>query len=268
MIHILDNCTFVAEYESLDYSYENFLLQKRLYPGENDIYQGTNIVQILIDENFENGSFSPKTLHYTIGKEFSHPLTHDGKYTYFSIRLWTLEGWNNHLNELDVDVNLEFSNDEEEIIESEIREELAGTTSNIFYIDYVDEDIEKPILCRNGEEVQIEDLVDALLSGFENWGCLELQRKDVFSLCYLEKCVAQLQKETVVNGLNTSGNKTCLNKSDLSEQRDFLFITFDLLKMLVNKELYEQAQQILNDINTKCGWICKSNSVKNNCNCR
>jgi hypothetical protein len=38
--------------------------------------------------------------------------------------------------------------------------------------------------------------------------------------------------------------------------------------MLVNKELYEQAQQILIDINAKCGWICKSNSVKNNCNCR
>lgn len=265
MIHILDNCTFVAEYESLDYSYENFLLQERLYPNV-DVYQGTNVVQILLDEKFENGSFSPNKVYYGIGKKLSQTLEHDGKYTYFSIRLWTLTGWNNHLQELDVDVSSDFDEDEEEIIEEEIKDELKLTTSNVFYIDDTEED--NPILCRNGEKVQIEDLVDALLSGFENWGCLELQRKDVFSLCNLEKCIAQLQKEAVINGLNTSGNKTCLNKSDLSEQRDFLFITFDLLKMLVNKELYEQAQQILIDINAKCGWICKSNSVKNNCNCR
>lgn len=264
MIHILDNCTFVAEYESLDYSYENFLLQERLYPNI-DVYQGTNVIQILIDEKFENGSFSPNKVHYEIGNKFSKTLDHDGKYTYFSIRLWTLDGWNNHLQELDIDISEDFNKDDEETIESEIRNELKLTTSDIFYID--DSDKESPILCRNGEKVQIEDLVDALLSGFENWGCLELQRKDVFSLCNLEKCIAQLQKETVINGLNNSGNKLCTNKTDLSEQRDFLFITLDLLKMLIGQERYEQAQQILNDVSVKCGWICKSNS-KNGCNCK
>jgi hypothetical protein len=91
MIHILDNCTFVAEYESLDYSYENFLLQERLYPNI-DVYQGTNVIQILIDEKFENGSFSPNKVYYEIGKKLSQTLEHDGKYTYFSIRLWTLTG--------------------------------------------------------------------------------------------------------------------------------------------------------------------------------
>ena len=138
MIHILDNCTFVAEYESLDYSYENFLLQSCLYPGI-DVYQGTDVIQILIDEKFENGSFSPNELYYCIGKNFSHSLTHDGKYIYFSIRLWTLDGWNDHLKELDVD-------------ESEIKEEFATTTSNIFYIDFDEKG--EPILCRNGEKVQ------------------------------------------------------------------------------------------------------------------
>jgi hypothetical protein len=86
MIKIVENCTLLARYECLNDSRENIRLQERLYPGEN-INQGTEVIQILLDEKFENGCFSPKSLTYEIGKFFKQILKHDGKYTYFSIRL-------------------------------------------------------------------------------------------------------------------------------------------------------------------------------------
>jgi hypothetical protein len=86
MIKIVENCTLLAKYECLNYSCENVRLQERLYPGES-INQGTEVIQILLDEKFENGCFSPKSLTYEIGRFFKQILKHDGKYTYFSIRL-------------------------------------------------------------------------------------------------------------------------------------------------------------------------------------
>lgn len=86
MIKVLENCMFLAKYESLHDTYENILLQKRLYPGE-EINQGTEVIQILVEETFDRGCFSPKSLTYEIGNLFKQNLKHDGKYTYFSVRL-------------------------------------------------------------------------------------------------------------------------------------------------------------------------------------
>ena len=86
MIRILENCTFLAKYECLNDFHENIRLQERLYPGE-DINQGTEVIQILVEEKFENGVFLPKSLTYEVGKLFKQVLKHDGKYTYFSVRL-------------------------------------------------------------------------------------------------------------------------------------------------------------------------------------
>ena len=109
--------------------------------------------------------------------------------------------------------------------------------------------------------------MDELLSASENWGCLELQREDIFVLCQFEKCLTKLQKETIVRGLKTSGNKMCLNNANLSEQREFMFVTYDLLKLLIHQERYEQAQQLLNDVSLKCNNICKTHVSGNNCGC-
>ena len=59
MIKIVENCTLLAKYECLNDSSENIRLQERLYPGE-DINQGTEVIQILVDEKFEGGCFSPR----------------------------------------------------------------------------------------------------------------------------------------------------------------------------------------------------------------
>lgn len=255
MIKIVENCTLLAKYECLNDSHENIRLQERLYPGE-DINQGTEVIQILLDEKFENGCFSPKSLTYEIGKLFKQVLKHDGKYTYFSVRLWTLEGWNNNrIKEyqevmFDKEVDFDFS------------EQIP---TNIFYFKPNTEGF--LTLCRNGKEVQVEDLVDELLSASENWGCLELQRKDIFSLCQFEKCLTKLQKETIVDGLMSSGNKVCLDKSKLVEQREFMFITHNLLKSLICQERYEQAQKLLDDVTLKCSGICKTQTVGNSCGC-
>jgi hypothetical protein len=86
MIKIVENGTLLAKYECLNDTFENVRLQDRLYPGEG-INQGTEIIQILLEEKFENGGFSPKSVTYGIGKLFKQVLKHDGKYTYFSVRL-------------------------------------------------------------------------------------------------------------------------------------------------------------------------------------
>lgn len=136
---------------------------------------------------------------------------------------------------------------------------------DIFYFNTNSNDL--PTLCRNGKEVVVEDLVDELLSASENWGCLELQRKDIFSICQFEKCLTRLQKETIVDGLMSSGNKICLDKSKLVEQREFMFITYNILKSLICQERYEQAQKLLDDVTLKCGGICKTQTVGHGCGC-
>lgn len=59
-----------------------------------------------------------------------------------------------------------------------------------------------------------------------------------------------------------------MSSSELEEQRDFMFLTLDLLKSLIEQERYEQAQQLLDDVSTKCGIICKTaTATKNGCGC-
>lgn len=246
---------FLAKYESLHDTYENILLQKRLYPGE-EINQGTEVIQILVEETFDRGCFSPKSLTYEIGNLFKQNLKHDGKYTYFSVRLWTLEGWNyNRVKEyqdlqFDKDPNFDFS---EQIPKNLFY--LNGNSKNGFS------------LYRNGKSAKVEDLVDEILSASENWGCLEFQRKDVFVLCKFEQCLTKLQKATIADGLMSSGSRICSNKHDLVEQREFMFITLNLLKSLICQERYEQAQQLLDDVTLKCSGICKNVAIGNNCGC-
>ena len=249
MIKLIENCTLLASYENLNYSFGNVCLQERLYPSE-EINQGTEVIQILIEEKFENGCFSPNSLTFEIGNYFTPKLKHDGKYTYFSIRLWTLDGWNYEKNK-----------------QTEYYSKTADVQipENIFYIHGSKDNFH---LYRNGKQVLVEDLVDELLSASENWGCLELQRKDIFALCHFEQCVAALQKETILKNLKFAGTKICMSSSELEEQRDFMFLTLDLLKSLIEQERYEQAQQLLDDVSTKCGIICKTaTATKNGCGC-
>ena len=252
MIKLIENCTLLASYETLNDSFENICLQERLYPSE-EINQGTAVIQILIEEKFENGCFSPNSISFEIGKHFVQKMKHDGKYTYFSIRLWTLDGWNYEKNKY---INL--YGDEKEEYSNEI-------PKDIFYFNGSEDNLQ---LCRNGKNVLVEDLIDELLSASENWGCLELQRKDIFVLCRFEQCVAELQKESVLRNLKFAGTKLCMNSAELDGQRDFMFITLDLLKSLVEQERYEQAQQLLDDVSSKCGTICKTTTAtKKGCGC-
>lgn len=255
MIKILENCTFVAKYEISDHSKWNVVLQERLYPGET-VNQGTEVIQILIDEKFEKGCFSPRSLTYEIGSLFKQSLIHDGKYTYFSVRLWTLEGWN--YNRIREHEDLQFDKDPNFDYSEQIPKDL-------FYFNRNSKGFLE--LYRNGELAQVEDLVDELLNATENWGCLEFQRKDVFVLCKFEHCLTRLQKETIVDGLMSPGSRICANKHDLIEQREFMFITLNLLKSLICQERYEQAQQLLDDVTLKCSGICKNVSIGNSCGC-
>lgn len=255
MITILENCTLLAKYECLNASISNIRLQERLYPYE-EVNQGTEVIQLLIDEKFENGCFSPKSVTFEIGSLFKQQLKHDGKHTYFAVRLWTLEGWNyNRIREyeelqFDKDPNFDFS------------EQIP---KDIFYFNKNTRGFWE--LCRNGKSAAIEDLVDELLSASENWGCLELQKEDIFSLCQFEQCLSRLQKETIADGLMSSGNKICLDKSKLVEQREFMFITHSVLKTLIHQERYEQAQQLLDDVTLKCGGLCKTQTLRKSCGC-
>ena len=115
--------------------------------------------------------------------------------------------------------------------------------------------------------LKIEDLpkyVGMVGKGAEDYYC-----EDVFSLCKLEHCVAELQRQTVLSNICNCGKnaKGACNKGDsLKDQRDFLFISLNVLQWLVARQRYQEATEIL-DALASCGSLCKDLLKKPDCGC-
>lgn len=87
--------------------------------------------------------------------------------------------------------------------------------------------------------------------------------KKVFSVCRLQKCLVNLQKQLLMSSHLCKGG-SCNIDQGLRDKRDFLFsamYVFDYLKDLGN---FTEAQRILDNM-TSCDTICKNNF--NNCSC-
>lgn len=89
----------------------------------------------------------------------------------------------------------------------------------------------------------------------------------VFSLCKLEHCVFNLQKKSLLPLLKFCGKNTCDESKNDKNQRNFLFISLEVLKHLIDEEKYEEAEEILDSLSS-CNSICKDISNNNsNCGC-
>lgn len=91
---------------------------------------------------------------------------------------------------------------------------------------------------------------------------------ELFTICKLNKCVINYQKQTLFNKLE-SCKKIC--KTDYTKElRDFLFISIHVLSYLICNENYEEAQRILESLSA-CGELCNDTvflNSTNNCNCK
>ena len=87
---------------------------------------------------------------------------------------------------------------------------------------------------------------------------------NIFSICNLEKCLIFLQKQMIEN---LYINKCILN-SDLKNKRDFILDSVFVLKYLISKNNYLEAQRILNNLSL-CTNICNKDSylLNSDCNC-
>lgn len=87
--------------------------------------------------------------------------------------------------------------------------------------------------------------------------------KKLFSICKLQKCLVNLQKQLLFNTSNCSLDK-CSTREDIRNTRDFLMgamYVFDYLKDIQN---YTEAQRILDNM-ISCSNIC--DNILEDCNC-
>lgn len=99
-------------------------------------------------------------------------------------------------------------------------------------------------------------------------GILDYCEEAVFSLCKLEHCVFEIQRQILKSGLKTCGLNDCDKLKTIKDQRNFLFISLAVLKHLISEEKYDDAEEILEALSS-CGSLCKElKASSNDCNCK
>lgn len=87
---------------------------------------------------------------------------------------------------------------------------------------------------------------------------------ELFTFCKLNKCVINYQKQTIAEKLK-SCNNICAD-DDMSDLRNFLFVTLYVLDYLVCTGNYSEAQRILESLSA-CGNLCDDSVFTNSTNC-
>lgn len=95
----------------------------------------------------------------------------------------------------------------------------------------------------------------------------ECEVDDVFSICRLKKCLADLECKAFQESLKSCGKIKCKSDNDIKAQRDFLFIAVWLIEHYAELGKMEVAQGIYNDLKG-CGDLCQDlNKNKRSCGC-
>ncbi len=114
-----------------------------------------------------------------------------------------------------------------------------------------------------GEEVtDFKELITQL--ELTNIGIYDAFYKDIFSYCKLEKCVIELQRKAIFDGLKNCNIGKC--DSETKKQRDFLYISLVVVENLVCQKKFLEAETILDGI-TSCNSLCNDHKLLTNCNC-
>ena len=102
-----------------------------------------------------------------------------------------------------------------------------------------------------------------------NYGIIDYFEFPIFSICHLRNCLSELQRKIIFSGIKdcAASSSNCEKNKTYKSQRDFLFITLQILEQLICLERYDEAEEILEAIST-CGSICSELVDKTNgCNC-
>ena len=118
----------------------------------------------------------------------------------------------------------------------------------------------------NDELVEVS--LDEIIERNPEETTISISSKISFSICYLNKCYISLCKSI----LNVTLTK-CKNPdtSDLIFKRDYLWMTINVIKYLIENEQFMEAQNILDQVNS-CNGFCqnyyRSNNIKTyGCGC-
>ncbi len=89
--------------------------------------------------------------------------------------------------------------------------------------------------------------------------------KEIISICKLEKCLINLQKQAIFDGLKNCDYNSCKKNDSIKLQRDFLFTSVYVLQYIISSGNFLEAQRIIESLSS-CGSLC-DDSNSGGCNC-
>lgn len=136
---------------------------------------------------------------------------------------------------------------------------LEGKYKNKVYFNETD----KKIYYNDKEISKIEDLFIYL---DKTGSVVDYYEEAIFSLCKLEHCVFKLQQKSLLPLIKYCGKNTCDESKEEKNQRNFLFISLQVLHHLISEEKYGEAEEILKGLSS-CNSLCGDLKGNSNCGC-
>ena len=167
-------------------------------------------------------------------KIFRYFFEKDGLYMYYRLKIPTKNTLDN--NSSPYDNRLYYDSDSGKLLIGETLIETSEQLENV-----VDDDFPKT-----------------------KYGLSEMIEEPVFSICRIAACLENLQRKYIFEG-RSIGNK-CNNDSD-KLNRDFLFSSIFILRILIKQQRYEEALKILESVN-RCSELCNTITFNNSCGCK
>lgn len=201
-------------------------------PSEKIVAEdGYVYLEFVVGENidcYENAEVS------SVPQMFRFPMDDDGLFMYYRLKIYT-------------------------------KSLLQNNTDKKFYYDDMSEtprlmlgDIE---ICTSKDLENVANNADKT-----EYSIIDVVEEPVFSICRLNYCLTEYQKEFIFNGFSKI-NSNCKSDTNNEFARNFLFSTVFVLRQLIRQQRYEEALRILKSV-SDCNGLCtntKSSSKKCNC---
>jgi hypothetical protein len=255
-------CELVAidrtSYQNLHYQYGGELQYLRDRSKHVSIEFLTNVDGEVLHNtiNLEEGLGMGRRVELLDGNTSVFYFPYDGTFTYYKLLIPDLS----FLVKKDYDTN----------------EDVLRADNQLFYYDkkfYYCDNIEEEVFMRDfpswGDAYDYVLSKSKVLSINELWGKQGTQtfsfQKILFSICKLQKCLVDLQKQIISNPENCS---ECGMESSLRFKRDFLLSALYVFDYLKDTKNYEEAQRILDNMNGCGGFLCNNTATnKTDCGC-
>lgn len=205
--------------------------------------------------NLEEGLGRGRRMELMDGNTSVFHFPKDGTFTYYKLLIPDLS----YLVKKDYDTNAD----------------VLRADDQLFYYKkkfYYCENIEEEVFMRSFPSWS--DAFDYVISKSKVVGVNELWKyqgtqtfsfqKILFSICKLQKCLVDLQKQIISNPESCS---ECGMESSTRFKRDFLLSALYVFDYLKDTKNYEEAQRILDNMNGCGDFLCGSTNLKSDCGC-